>query len=615
MRLTLLLTFLLTTVSSNVTASPLAPLDTSSPQATVVSFFSLTEETARRYDAYRNSPDEKTQDSLQEITIKAKQLFDLRDVSQNNREKVAEQNFYLLWEVLFRMQAVDMAQIPDSSTQQDGEDARITKKWRYPDTDITIVLIEEGEQAGNYLFDARTVRNLEHYYNTVAELPYQRPMPIPNVYRLNELVTGWMIPMSWVESLPEWLNHSVNGQVVWKWLVEILLVLLGIGFITLVHRWLQGKKDGNSDGNSLRCYLRDLSIPVMILIVMSFIQYLNAEQINVTGAALQIMHYTTFVIAGISIVWIIWLSSNQLAELVIASPKIKTEGLNAALYRLISRSVGVIAMSVVIFLVLQEFGVPVYGLVTGAGVGGIAVALAAKPTLENFMGALNLFADRPVHVGDLCRFDEESTPGWRPVGRVESIGLRSTKIRRTDRTLITIPNADFAQRNIVNLSDADSFLMNPVLGLRYETTDDQLRFVLVELRRLLLAHPMTIDTARSPIRVRFIGFGDYSLNLGIRAYIRAFDFSEFLSIQEDIMLRIMDIVTEAGTGFAFPSSTIYHMQDEGLDEDKQKQAEKKVREWAAAQELPFPDFTDEQKRSFIGTLDFPPDGSPDSDSS
>ena len=243
------------------------------------------------------------------------------------------------------------------------------------------------------------------------------------------------------------------------------------------------------------------------------------------------------------------------------------------------------------------------------------MALAAKPTLENFMGALNLFADRPVQVGDLCRFDEESTPGWRPVGRVESIGLRSTKIRRTDRTLITIPNAEFAQRNIVNLSEADSFLMNPVLGLRYETTDDQLRFVLVELRRLLLAHPMTIDTARSPIRVRFIGFGDYSLNVGIRTYIRAFDFSEYLSIQEDIMLRFMDIVTEAGTGFAFPSSTVYHLQDEGLDEDKQKQAEKQVRKWAVAQELPFPDFTDEQKRSFTDTLDFPPDGSPESDSS
>lgn len=612
MRLILLFAFVISIVSSNLSASPLEPLDTSSPRATVKSFLALTEETTRKYNAYRDSPNEETQDALVEISTRARQLFDLTEVSQNNRDKVAEQDFYLLWEVLFRMQTPDMAQIPLASAQQDGEDAGIIKKWRYPGTDIAIVLIEEGDQAGNYLFDTRTVRNLESYYNTVSELPYQRPMPIPNVYRLNELVTGWMIPMSWVESLPEWLNHSFNGMVVWKWLVELLLVLLGIGIVIIAYRWQQGKKNDNSLG----CYLRDLSIPILILLIISLIKYLNAEQINVTGSALQFIHYTTFVIAGVSIVWIIWLSSNQLAELIIASPRIKSESLNASLFRLISRTIGVIAMTVVIFIILQEFGVPVYGLVTGAGVGGIAVALAARSTLENFMGALNLFADRPVQVGDLCRFDEESLPGWRPVGRVEAIGLRSTKIRRTDRTLITIPNADFAQRNIVNLSEGDSFLMNPVLGLRYETTDDQLRYVLAELRRLLLAHPMTIDRdRRSAVRVRFIGFGDYSLNVGVRAYIRAHDYSEFLAIQEDIMLRIIDIVKKAGTGFAFPSSTVYYMQDDGLDTEKQKGAEKQVREWAAAQELPFPNFSDEQKSKFSDTLDYPPDGSPESESS
>lgn len=612
MRSILLFAFLISIVSSNLSASPLEPLDTSSPRATVKSFLALTQETARKYDAYRDSPNKETQDALEEISTKAKQLFDLREVSQNNREKVAEQDFYLLWEVLFRMPAPDITKIPLSSTQQDGDNAVIIKKWRYPETDIAIVLIEEGDQVGSYLFDARTVRNLESYYNTVSELPYQRPMPVPNVYRLNELVTGWMIPLSWVESLPEWLNHSFNGMVVWKWLIELLLVLLGIGTVTIAYRWQQGKKNDNSLG----CYLRDLSMPILILIIISLIKYLNAEQINVTGSALQFIHYTTFVIAGISIVWIIWLSSNQLAELIIASPRINSESLNAALFRLISRTVGVAAVTVVIFLILQEFGVPIYGLVTGAGVGGIAVALAAKPTLENFMGALNLFADRPVQVGDLCRFDEESTPGWRPVGRVEAIGLRSTKIRRTDRTLITIPNSVFAQLNIVNLSEGDSFLMNPVLGLRYETTDDQLRFVLAELRRLFIAHPMTIDRdKRNAVRVRFIGFGDYSLNVGVRAYIRAHDYSEFLSIQEDIMLRIIDIIQKSGTGFAFPSSTIYYMQDEGLDTEKQKAAEKQVREWAAAKELPFPNFTDEQKRKFSDTLDYPPDGSPESESS
>jgi MscS family membrane protein len=134
-----------------------------------------------------------------------------------------------------------------------------------------------------------------------------------------------------------------------------------------------------------------------------------------------------FISYGVTLVWMVWLSANQVADAIISSsPRVKAGSLNASLFKLISRSVGVVAVLVLVFQILNEVGVPVYGLVTGAGIGGIAIALAAKSTLENFMGALNLFADRPVSIGDLCRYNEESLPGWRPVGRVESIGLRST---------------------------------------------------------------------------------------------------------------------------------------------------------------------------------------------
>jgi hypothetical protein len=97
---------------------------------------------------------------------------------------------------------------------------------------------------------------------------------------------------------------------------------------------------------------------------------------------------------------------------------------------------------------------------------------------------------------------------WRAVGRVESIGMRSTKIRKLDRSLIAIPNADFAQRYILNVNSCDRFLLATTLDLRYETRDDQLRYLLAELRELPHAHPMTIHTATDPERVRFVGFGD-----------------------------------------------------------------------------------------------------------
>ncbi|MEA3243820.1 MAG: mechanosensitive ion channel [Pseudomonadota bacterium] len=95
------------------------------------------------------------------------------------------------------------------------------------------------------------------------------------------------------------------------------------------------------------------------------------------------------------------------------------------------------------------------GDIAGAGVGGLAIALAARSTLENFLGTLNLFADRPVRVGDFCRYGEDPSPAWQRIGTVEEIGLRSTRIRGLDRTITTIPNADFANLHIVNLTKRD----------------------------------------------------------------------------------------------------------------------------------------------------------------
>ena len=119
-----------------------------------------------------------------------------------------------------------------------------------------------------------------------------------------------------------------------------------------------------------------------------------------------------------------------------------------------------------------------------------------------------------------------------------------------------------------------------------------MRFVLATLRELLHAHPKTIHTISEPIRLRFVEFGDYSLNIDVRVYIRTKSYTEYLAIREDILLRIMKIVKNAGTSFAFPSRTVYLGRDSGLDVAAQQAAEKQVREWASAQTMPFPDFTE-----------------------
>ncbi|MGD8644022.1 MAG: mechanosensitive ion channel [Chromatiales bacterium] len=591
---------------------PLEPLETSSPRATLESFLVVTDEAARRFTEYRDAPSPTTQEALIKSLVRGWRLLDLSQVPTASRQQVADDTFVLLWDVIARLQLPELEAIPDATAFMDDDDkVKRPAEWRIPDTEITIAQVAEGPRAGEFLFSPDTVKRASSFYEAVRELPYLRPMPSDNLVLTDQRLTGWMIPMVWVQSLPGWANTPVLNQVVWKWFALLLLLGLALGAVIALSRWARPR----DRERSLGAYMRRLSVPLGALILAAFLRYFLQNQVNLTGAAVSVPDYLIEVVYGVAVVWLIWLTASWIAEAIIASPRISAESLDANLLRLAARAVGTVAALVLAFEVAHRVGIPVYGLVAGAGVGGLAVALAARSTLENFMGALNLFADHPVRVGDICRYGEAAESGWHPVGRVESIGLRSTKIRKFDRTLITIPNAEFAQLHIVNFGKCDRMLLSTTLGLRYETSDDQLRFVLAELRELLHSHPKTIHTVSDPIRVRFVGYGDYSLNVAIRAYIRSTDYNEFLAIQEDILLRMMKLVGRAGTGFAFPSRTLYLGRDGGLDNERQQGAEKQVREWAAAHTLPFPDFAEDYRKKITDTLDYPPEGSPGAESS
>ena len=259
----------------------------------------------------------------------------------------------------------------------------------------------------------------------------------------------------------------------------------------------------------------------------------------------------------------------------------------------------VFLLALAILSLLSNLDYDVTGLLAGLGIGGLAIALAAQKTFENFLGSMELVGDRPVAVGDFCRFGDK-------VGTVEDIGLRSVRIRTLDRTLVTVPNSSFASLQLENFAERDRIRFYTVLGLRYETTAEQLRFVLVELKKLLVAHPKVHP---DPARIRFIGFGAYSLDLEIFSYVETADWAEFLAIREDLLLRIMEIVESTGSGFAFPSQTLYLGGDDGLDESRSRAAEAQIRDWRERRELPLPDPTRESVREATDSLPYPPEGS------
>jgi MscS family membrane protein len=270
----------------------------------------------------------------------------------------------------------------------------------------------------------------------------------------------------------------------------------------------------------------------------------------------------------------------------------------ASLAPLARRAMKAVVVMMAVLVTIQNLGFNVTSLLAGVGIGGLAIALAAQKTVEHLFGGVTLVTDAPVRVGDFCRFGDR-------VGTVEDIGMRSTRIRTLDRTVITIPNGEFASMQIENFSKRDRIWLHTTLGLRYETSPDQLRFILVEIKKLLLGHPK-IDP--DPARVRFVGFGAYSLDLEIFAYVTTADINTFLAIQEDILLRIMELIAASGSGFAFPSHTSYFTRDTGLDPERTRAAEDSVRAWRAANELCLPNFPPDQAAALRGKLQYPPAG-------
>ena len=195
-----------------------------------------------------------------------------------------------------------------------------------------------------------------------------------------------------------------------------------------------------------------------------------------------------------------------------------------------------------ILSVLSVWGYNTSTILAGLGVGGLAVALAAQKTIENLFGGVSVIGDRPVLVGDVCRFGDRT-------GTVMHIGLRSTRIRTPERTIICVPNSQFSSMALENISERDKIWFHPTLNLRRDATSDQLMKVLSSLAEILREY-RKVETG--PLPVRFVGVGAYSLDIEIVAYVMTADYDEFLALQQELLLKMLQAVEQAGTALAVP---------------------------------------------------------------
>lgn len=396
---------------------------------------------------------------------------------------------------------------------------------------------------------------------------------------------------------PAWMfDVSILGINLWLWAAVIALAIILYPAAMLVTR-LMGVALRLLHAEFANQFERLFRGPVTLLIWTVMVR--SAGTFLGSSIALSALSQARTV-QMIGLAWLLMRVVDFMAQRAGANLERKGLGGSRVLLMPVARLIKFVALAGAILLWLDNAGYKVTTLLAGLSISGVAVALASQKSLENLFGAVTLFTSRPVKVGDFCRFGDT-------IGTVEEIGLRATKIRTLDRTVITVANAEFANLHLDNFSARDRFWYHPTLQLRYETTPDQIRYILVEVRKMLYAHPIVLA---EPLHVRFKSFGQYSLDVEVFAYIGVTDYGESLEVAEDLNLRIMDIVSASGSDFAFPSEIQYSLPGKPFDEERAKAVSLQVKEWKAKRELYLPSFPAEKIAAIKNSLEYPVEGSP-----
>ena len=393
------------------------------------------------------------------------------------------------------------------------------------DVDIILERVNRGKTGPIWIFSSETLESIPDLFAEIDEVPVESILP---GFLVNTRLAGIV--------LFEWLAVFVGMP-----LFYLLTTLLSRALNRLIGQWRR-RLYGQPDLPNFQV----LPIPVRILLLAAVIRWLLAA-LSLPLLARQFWSSTASVITIAGCVWLLILVNGWVEGYV----RRHLRGLNltgtTSMLRLARRTIDGLIVFAGVLVALYYFGVKPTAALAGLSIGGIAVAFAAQKTLENVIGGVSLILDRAVRMGDTLKVGET-------VGTVDDIGLRSTRIRTLDRTMITVPNGQITNLSLENLSARDKFWLHPILSLRYGTTSVQMHSVLASIRSLL-EETRLVDP--SSVRVRFLRLGTSSLDVEIFAYVLARDWQHFLEIQEAVLLQIMECVESAGAQIALPAQVVF----------------------------------------------------------
>lgn len=396
-------------------------------------------------------------------------------------------------------------------------------------------------------------------------------------------------------------NTRWSGVPISHWLAIFVLILLSLAIawtilkiiISLIP--LVWRKAASSPTKNV---IKAFSLPVQLYLSVLFFVMLS-ERAGVSIVVRQRFGDIVVVVGTIALFLLLWQLADTTSKIV-EKQMVRRKNQSGISATLFLRRATKIAIAVVgTIMVLNTFGLDVTTGLAALGIGGLALALGAQKTVENFVGSVTLIVDQPIRVGDFCKVGEI-------IGTVERIGMRSTNIRTLNRTVVTIPNGEFSSLKIENFAHRERFWFHPFFHLPYETTTDQIRYLLVELRAVLYAHPVVNPL---PARVRFLELTRDAYVLEVFAYIDAVDFDQFLEVQEDLYLRMLDVIADSGTHLARPTKTVHVAEDRKFSPEKAEEVKQQVQQWQKEGELQLPNFDPDRISELKNTIPYPPSGS------
>lgn len=365
-----------------------------------------------------------------------------------------------------------------------------------------------------------------------------------SVALIPELYEEFSYPPS-VEKIRNWFpeNASFLGLEAFKWFILLTVAFLSWPVYYLIG-WLLSRLF-SSPGTEIYPLVRSIFTGPLTLIAILATTGAFLHRLGAGAYAQQIMDAKTLSI--VAFVWGLWATANLIKKF--KQNKLLAQGRPGAA-KLLQPITTLIKMVIVIFGLLfwmNNIGVNITTVLAGLGVGGLAVALALQKPIEDMMGALTIFSQAPIRVGDLCKYGNVT-------GTVEDIGLRTTRVRTLTNTVVSIPNSRIAYVEVENLSYRKKIRFWPTLRLRYDTQQAQLKQICDEILVMLQESDRIHD---DPVRVRFTDFDDDAVLIKVHCFLKTTDFAESLEIGEELNYGIMGIVEKAGAKFALPGSTMY----------------------------------------------------------